>query len=301
VRQFLDTFAGGRGGLDLEDECRLLEPVMAGGTVLYVVDCSHPFRPSYEIEMQILRWTGRPCFALINQTKDRAHLDEWKAALGQYFNAVRYFNAHKNQLEDRLSLLTMLCELDEEARGPLQKAITTLRTRQHERYDRAAAIIADALFDLVGFQLREPVADPGAPLPDAAKQRLEERFLDGLVRREATARQAVEATFAHRRLSRVESTLGRPLFDRDLLSEETWQLLGQSKLRLIAAGALGGALVGGAIDAATLGHSFLAGTLIGGGLGGLGSAAAIMKSPEARVLGIAISRTETVVGPHQSL
>ena len=78
IRLFLREFQGGRRFVD---ECRLLRVVMDGASVLYVVDCSHPFRPSYECEMQILRWTGQPCFALLNQTSDRDHGDEWRAAL----------------------------------------------------------------------------------------------------------------------------------------------------------------------------------------------------------------------------
>ena len=41
-------------------ERRLLAPILAGASVLYVVDGTHPYRPNYEAEMEILRWTGRP-------------------------------------------------------------------------------------------------------------------------------------------------------------------------------------------------------------------------------------------------
>ena len=47
-------------------ECRLLQPIIAGGGILYVVDGSVPFGSEYEPEMEILRWTGRSSMALIN-------------------------------------------------------------------------------------------------------------------------------------------------------------------------------------------------------------------------------------------
>ena len=45
---------------DFPDECRLLQPLLDGAGVLYVVDGSVPYGPEYEAEMKILRWTGRP-------------------------------------------------------------------------------------------------------------------------------------------------------------------------------------------------------------------------------------------------
>ena len=41
-------------------ECSLLEPVLDGAGILYVVDGSRPFGEDYEAEMEILRWTGWP-------------------------------------------------------------------------------------------------------------------------------------------------------------------------------------------------------------------------------------------------
>lgn len=294
IQAFLTTFAGQER---FEDECRLLKPIMEGASVLYVVDSSHPFRPSYEYEMQILRWTGRACFALINQTGDRDYTTEWTAALKQYFNAVRPFNAQKNRFEDRMTLLAMLAELAEEDRPALMRAIELLRRRRRDQYLEASAAIAAGLIDMVSFRITNPSRNE---VSAADKGLLEERFQSGIARREREARQAVEAAFSHHRISRVEADLTRPLFDQDIFSEETWQLLGQSRTRLIAAGALSGALVGGTIDAMTLGHSFLLGTLVGGGLGGIGSAYAALKSPEAQLMGLSISGNQTVIGPHQN-
>ena len=45
---------------ELREERRLLAPILAGASVLYVVDGAHPYRPNYEAEMEILRWAGRP-------------------------------------------------------------------------------------------------------------------------------------------------------------------------------------------------------------------------------------------------
>jgi predicted GTPase len=39
-----------------KDEVELLEPILNGAGIIYVVDASKPYGAEYEIEMEILRW-----------------------------------------------------------------------------------------------------------------------------------------------------------------------------------------------------------------------------------------------------
>ena len=55
------------GGEEFGDEKRLLEPLIEGAGVLYVVDPGRPLRDDFLAEMEILRWTGRPRLALLNR------------------------------------------------------------------------------------------------------------------------------------------------------------------------------------------------------------------------------------------
>mgnify|MGYP000710297057 FL=1 len=54
------------------DECQLLRPLVSVSSeqenvaIIYVVDGAKPYRPEYEHEMEILRWTGQPRMAIIN-------------------------------------------------------------------------------------------------------------------------------------------------------------------------------------------------------------------------------------------
>jgi len=273
------------------DERRLLAPVVAGASVLYVVDASHPYRPGYEQEMKILRWTGQPCFALVNRTGRADHSEEWTAALKQYFNAVRPYDAHKSRFADRVGILRMLAELDDQARTELLEAIAALTREQERRLDEAAKVIAGMLERLVGLTLTEP-------LP-ADRTTLAERFQNDLVRTESDARRHIEHLYRHARVERVEAPLARPVFDRDLFAEETWTLLGQTRTRLIAASTGAGAVAGLAVDAATVGHSFGLGALVGGVLGAAGALLATKDKPESTVFGIRLSGRDLVVGPHR--
>ncbi|MDZ7686072.1 MAG: DUF3482 domain-containing protein [Gammaproteobacteria bacterium] len=95
------------------DECELLRPLVDGAGILYVVDGAKPYGPEYELEMEILRWTGRPRMALINKIGDGDYEDEWRQALDQYFSIVRVFDALHADFDKRVSLLRAFSELDD--------------------------------------------------------------------------------------------------------------------------------------------------------------------------------------------
>ncbi len=108
------------------DECELLQPIVEGAGILYVVDGSKPYGAEYELEMQILQWTGRPRMALINLIGEEDHQQEWRRALGQYFSLVRVFDAVAADFDTRVALLQAFGELDPDWRPPLDRAVAAL-------------------------------------------------------------------------------------------------------------------------------------------------------------------------------
>ncbi|BDG03014.1 GTPase/DUF3482 domain-containing protein [Anaeromyxobacter oryzae] len=260
---------GHEGTDDFVEERRLLAPILAGASVLYVVDGTKPFRPNYEAEMEILRWAGRPAMALVNRIGAGDHAAEWHRALGQYFHVVRDFDAHAATFEERLALLRAFRELRPEWRSAIDEALAALVAQRLRRRADAAAEIADLLADALTHVEELTVADPAALRGE--RDRLERSFHDALRAREARARRRVEALYAIGEATFREAALERPALEKDLFAEETWQILGLSPGQLVAAGAIAGATVGGAIDAAVGGASLLAGTVLGGALGGGGA------------------------------
>ena len=97
------------------DEARLLEPLVEGAGVIYVVDPCKPLRDSFLAEIEILRWTGRPRLALLNPQGDAApELErEWRERLGTSFNLVRTFHAHEARFDERKRLLEVLLQIEE--------------------------------------------------------------------------------------------------------------------------------------------------------------------------------------------
>ncbi|MBT8448980.1 MAG: 50S ribosome-binding GTPase, partial [Gammaproteobacteria bacterium] len=102
VKEFVNNAEAARA---FPDEVQLLKPIIDGASILYVVDCSNPYGPEYEMEMEILRWCGQPRMALINPITNTDYLKDWQDALGQYFNLVQVFNPIKANLDNQIELM----------------------------------------------------------------------------------------------------------------------------------------------------------------------------------------------------
>jgi hypothetical protein len=250
---------------DFVEERRLLVPILAGASILYVVDGTKPFRPNYEAEMEILRWTGQPGMALVNRIGGGDHAAEWHRALDQYFRIVRDFDAFAATFDERLALLRAFRELRPDWRAGVDEAVTALLSQRRRRRDEAAAEIADLVADALTHVEEVKVEDQAALRGE--QDRLERSFHDALRAREEAARRRIEALYGHVEARFSEAALERPVLERDLFAEETWKLLGLSPAQLVAAGAVAGATVGGAIDAMVGGASIFAGTILGGAVG----------------------------------
>ncbi|WP_242334850.1 MULTISPECIES: DUF3482 domain-containing protein [Anaeromyxobacter] len=258
------------GTSELVEECRLLAPILAGASVLYVVDGTHPYRPNYDAEMEILRWTGRPGMALVNRIGAEDHAAEWHRALDQHFKIVRDFDAFSVSFEERVNLLQVFRELRPDWRAAVDEAVAALVAQRGRRRAEAAALVSGLLVDALTHTEELAVEDEAAI--EEQRDRLERSFHDALRAREEEARRRVEALYGHREARFEEGPgLERPVYRQDLFAEEAWKLLGLSPAQLVAAGALAGAAIGGAVDAAVGGASIFAGTVLGGALGGGGA------------------------------
>jgi hypothetical protein len=244
-------------------ECELLEPILAGAGILYVVDGSVPYGEEYEPEMEIMRWTGQPSMALINPIGPADYLESWKRALGQYFKVVRVFNAVMAEFHKRTELLRGFGQLKEDWREPLEHAAISLERDQAAKRSRAAREVADTVVAMLSHRIE--IRTGAEANPSIMRPQLEDRFRDDLRRLEQRCRDRVEAIYAHRRVARREPTL--ELGDDDLFAQRTWLAFGLSRRDLVATGAMGGAATGALVDAHLGGASLFAGAVVGAGVG----------------------------------
>lgn len=253
------------------DETELLRPIVAGAGILYVVDGGVPYGPEYEAEMEILRWCGAPSMAIINPIGNADHVDEWQAALSQYFRAVRVINAATADYSTRRQLLLAFGEIETSWRAPVDRAVAALDAAESARRHAAAREIGELIAEALGFVAERKVAS-GAE-PEALREDLEAEYKRALQRLEQDRRQAVQRLYDHYALEANEPAF--EILEEDLFSEGTWLTFGLSRRDLAAAGAASGAATGVAVDVVLHGASLLlgmaAGAAIGGALGWFGA------------------------------
>jgi GTPase Era involved in 16S rRNA processing len=294
-RAVVEAFvAAERGSGRFDDEVELLTPVLEGAGILYVVDGSVPYGPEYEPEMEILRWTGEPSLALINPIGRADHIASWQAALSQYFKIVRVFDALTAPFEKRLELLQAFGALRESWRAPLEEAVRALMQERVQVRERVARLIAALLVDALTLSVSKQL--PEGAEPRSYEAALEGEYHEALREREREARRQVEEAYGHREIQRREETFSS-IADQDLFSVEHWVLWGLRRRQLVATGAAGGALVGGALDAAVGGASLMLGALFGAAAGGAAALWSSFRLATARIQGLPLGGRELRCGP----
>ncbi len=280
------------------DECELLEPIVGGAGILYVVDGTKPYGPEYELEMQVLQWTGRPRMALINMIGEGDYVEQWRQGLDQYFSIVRVFDAVRADFGKRLALLNAFAELDESWREPIGRAVAALTEERERRRRRSAREIADCLASALALVERTPLSDADAASSDRRREleaRLLERLRERIRERERDARDRVQSIYRHQGLKREEASA--ELLATDIFTDEGWELFGLSRTELVVSGALSGAVAGGGIDVLLGGASLLLGSGIGALIGGAGAWFGGSELARVKVLGQTLGGRVLQVGP----
>ena len=273
------------------DECELLRPLLDGAGILYVVDGTKPYGPEYEIEMEVLRWTGRPRMALINLIGDGDYVDDWRAALGQYFSIVRVFDALQADFERRVDLLSAFAEIELEWQPALQKSIAALSAERVRRRQRSASIIADAIGKALAHSREQPLSADR----DSQAERMEAALRSDLRGMEERMRGDVQALYRHSRLDLDQGP--ETSVDLDLFNDAAWQLFGLSRKELLIAAAVSGAMAGGAIDLVVGGASLMLGAGIGAAAATAGVIFGAGELAKIKVLGTEIGGEVLQVGP----
>ncbi len=294
VRQFVEQH---RSDPRFAAECRLLTPILEGGGILYVVDGSRPFGEEYEAEMEILRWTGQPSMALINQTGAGDFIEQWQAALGQYFRIVRVFNAFTADFDKRIHLLLAFGQISDAWRAPVQRAVQILQAEQVQRRQLSARVIAEALGAMLVHtrQRRRRGNEPQA----RALEALREQYKNDLIDMEQRCRAEVERIYDYRRLERHEPAM--ELLDQDLFAQQTWSLFGLSRAQLVATGALGGGAAAGGLDLATGGHSLGVFAGVGALVGGVSAWMGADTIAHTKIMGLPLGGEALAVGPMRNV
>lgn len=289
---------------EFEDERRLLQPLIEGAGVLYVVDPDMRLRDVFLAEIEILRLSAGPRLAVLNPHhrddtgQDNAkqagiHESAWRRELGKSFNLVRTFDAFAARYTARRELLAALNQIDERDHHHLQTTLELLDDEWRQRRAEAAEHIQQFL--KTALTLREHAHYADSDTPEATRRKAEaeaaRRYYARITELERDTANTLLALYRHRHTraaigEQFEQTL-------DLARQETWRRFGLTRHQLTVVGATVGAGAGVSVDVGTLGHTLGLGALIGGGIGG---ALAWFKGDVLPTLDLSLSGPGTALG-----
>ena len=300
TRQMIEAFVQRhRGDPAFANDCELFTPVIRGAGILFVVDGSRPVRNADRAEMEILRLTGRPRMAIINnKADDFNHLEQWKNEFRKNFNAIRVFNAHTATYAQRIALLESLKSIDQDWEPALARVIEAFQKDWEHRIGICAETLCMMFAECLEFSISKSFSEKS----DEKKvmKALQEKYAGAIRTIERRAHQQIRRLFKQN-LFDIDLP-DHSMLQEDLFSQQTWQVLGLSAKQLITAAGLAGGAMGAAMDAAAAGLTFgiftAAGGVLGAGLAAVGGGKRLAK---ARISGLKLGGWQLTLGPTRDL
>lgn len=294
-----DFITAHSGDPDFKDDCELLQPLLRGAGIIFVVDGARPLRNMDKAEMEVLRLTGCPRMAIINcKDEETRWLGKWQLEFRKHFNSIRLFNSCQATYGERIALLESLKGIDQNLQPVLDRVIIAFKNDWQQRNTQVVELLLGLAEEGLTYH-RSVSLQPGED-EEALKKKLHGQYEQFLRRQEKKCQQGMRALYKHNIFN-----LDLPphsILEEDLFAEKTWEFLGLSSSQLIMAGALGGAAVGAGIDVAAAGLSFGIFSTIGGIVGAAGTALkgrAFLSGT--RLLGMRLDAQQLTVGPVRNI
>ena len=278
------------------DEIELLEPILEGAGIIYVVDASKPYSSEYEAEMEILRWCNQPSMALINHIEADDFTQEWKRALGHYFKLIRTYNPMQATYKEHISILESMAHLNEEWTQSIKESITLFQTHHKQMLQELSSVIGELLYS--SLRLKEKLPIKALNSTQEEEDRVEEQYKQTLRKLERQSYKRIAKILHHNTLKREIYEL--PFEEIDLFSKESASIFGLSKKELLLTTTSSGALTGAGVDLLLAGHTGFLGAALGGIIGGVGGYLGFEELFNTKILGKKLGERELQVGPMQN-
>jgi len=282
-----------RNNPKFNDEIELLEPIMQGAGIIYVVDGSKPYGLEYESQMEILRFTGRASMALINMIGDEDYSLEWKNALNQYFKIVKKYNPLKAKFADNIELLEAVSYLNEDWTKKVKDSILILKANHEEKIEATALMIAQNIAKSI--TLTQRIKLKGKEASKEEREALKQKYQNKLINLETKTQKEIKKLWHHNILQIDQDDLN--ILDNSLFSKQSQSIFGLSKNLLLLSGLTSGGLAGAGVDIAVGGSSLMAGSIIGAVIGGASAILGYDKLADIKILGQKLGKKELKIGP----
>ncbi len=285
------------GNTKFQDEIALLQPILDGAGIIYVIDGSRPYSPEFEAEMTILQWTSQPRMALINPIGGEAYVQEWQNALNQFFSVVRVFDPMTADQQKQFTILTAFAELYEPWRHALESTIDTLQDYFKRIEQQAALLVAEHLAQMLSHVSETKV--PAEFVQQTLEKTLKAEYQQALRQTETDMQNQLQALYAH-----PEMHIDTPTLDidyPDLFDSSHWYLYGLDRKKIVMLSASAGAAAGVVIDIGVGGASLMTGALTGGLLSGAASIFATATPENLTIQGLPVAGKTLTAGPIKNL
>lgn len=183
---------------NFKEEIELLNPIVNGGAIIYVVDGSLPYKEEYEAEMKILSWSGNPSMALINRIGSGDYVDDWKNALNQHFKIIREFNPMSASLEEKLKLLDAFSAMNQEWESSIDYAKEALVHKNEIVFYSTAKAIESNVRKSISHTLTSSLIKD--EISDKDKLNYEGQYKKNLIEFEKASQKKVQELWSHYRL-----------------------------------------------------------------------------------------------------
>lgn len=285
------------GNSKYQDEIELLQPILAGAGIIYVIDGSLPYSPEFEAEMTILQWTSQPRMALINPIGGETYVQEWQNALNQYFSVVRVFDPMTADQQKQFTILAAFAELHEPWRQSLESTLDTLRHYFKRLEQQAALLVAEHITQMLSHISEVKV--PTEFVQQTLEKTLKTQYQGVLRQTEASMQSQLQALYAHPEMRITTPTLN--IDYPDLFDSSHWYLYGLDRQKIIMLSASAGAAAGVVIDIGVGGASLMTGALTGGLLSGVASIFATSAPEKLKIQGLPLAGKTLTAGPVKAL
>ena len=277
------------------DDIELLKPIINGAGVIYIVDASKPYSSEFELDMQILSYTGAESMAILNFIDNEDYSKEWKSALKHYFKLIKRFNPLRADINEYIDLLSAFGHLNEEWQESIKEAIKAFEKLYIMRIENSASKITNFIFDTLSYTKVKSFEKESEEL----KRSLIEEFKADIIKKENRLYKEIKSIWDHKNLSISLEDIG--LTNIELFSKESEEYFGLSKKELITYSATVGAAIGAGVDFALLGHTFLLGAAIGGVGGAIAGYLGFDKLAQIKILGHKFGGKKLQVGPIKNI
>lgn len=283
---------------DFEEEIKLLTPIFEGACVIYVADGSRPLRNTDKMEMEILRYTGKPRMAILNiKENEQLYIDDWKREFLKNFNCVRIFNAHTATYKERIELLESLKAIHQDWQNSIGKVIEAFKNDWDNRAEQAADYIFGFLKECITYKIKKSV--PDKTKIEEAKNSLVNSYKKQLVNFEKDTCAKIKTLHKHNIFE--YSLPDYSILNEDLFHKKNLEILGLKPGQLSIAGGVAGGMIGAAVDGIFHGASL--GLFMGiGGAAGAGYAYLNKnKFADVKVAGLKIGNRFLTIGPCRNI